>query len=287
MAFKNKTKWWIGAILLTAFLGTFFMDLTGLELHQWLGVFAGILALYHLLTHLDWVNAVADRFFNGTNTRSRLYLLFDILIACGFGFLVGTGLLMSTWLQINLLNYNFWLLFHILFSIGTLVLVFLKLAFHWRWIAMAIRKPKSSRTLSSAKLISTQTPANASLVGRREFLGIIGVLGLGTLVTATSALKALLSLQDSQAIVLDEGLLSDGQSGVTTSTNASTSLSATESTPTITPNTTTGSATPTSNEGCVVRCNNHCSYPGRCRRYVDLNRNNLCENGEGLGSGLS
>ncbi len=33
---------------------------------------------------------------------------------------------------------------------------------------------------------------------------------------------------------------------------------------------------------CVVRCNRRCSYPGRCRRYVDANDNNRCDLGECL-----
>jgi hypothetical protein len=251
-------------------------------LHQWLGVFVGILALYHLLTHLDWVNAVAGRFFNGTNTRSRLYLLIDILIACGFGLLVGTGLLMSTWFQISLLNYEFWLLFHILFSVGTLILVALKLALHWRWIATTVRKPKPVRALTSAQILSTQSPANTCRVGRREFLGIIGVVGLGTVIAAGNALKGLRFLQDSQATVYAGEPPDDAQSAAVSPTDSGTSLFVTESTPTISPTATTNVVTPASSTTCVVRCNNHCSYPGRCRRYVDLNHNNLCDNGECL-----
>ncbi len=33
---------------------------------------------------------------------------------------------------------------------------------------------------------------------------------------------------------------------------------------------------------CVVRCPNGCSYPGRCRRYIDGNNNGKCDLGECL-----
>ncbi|MBN1312798.1 MAG: hypothetical protein JXB30_15395 [Anaerolineae bacterium] len=36
----------------------------------------------------------------------------------------------------------------------------------------------------------------------------------------------------------------------------------------------------TSSPTCIVRCSRQCSYPGRCRRYVDVNQNNLCDFGE-------
>ena len=33
---------------------------------------------------------------------------------------------------------------------------------------------------------------------------------------------------------------------------------------------------------CTVQCPAQCAYPGKCRRYVDSNRNGLCDNGECL-----
>ena len=197
MSKNNKTRWWTGAILFTGFLLTFLMDLTGLELHQWLGIVVGFLVLYHLLTHLEWVNAVAERFFGRTSNRARLYLLVDILLGCGFVFIVGTGLLMSTWLQISLVNYDFWRVTHILFSIGTLATATLKLVMHWRWIATTMQKSKTVLTKTSAMPATGRAQANPSRMGRRQFLGVAGVIGVGALVAASSALRSLDLLQDS------------------------------------------------------------------------------------------
>ncbi len=54
----QKHNWWIDSALFGAFLLTFFLDLTGLTLHQWLGVVAGALALYQLARHWTWTWAV-------------------------------------------------------------------------------------------------------------------------------------------------------------------------------------------------------------------------------------
>lgn len=280
MSKNNKIKWWIDAIMFAGFLLAFFMDLTGLELHQWLGVSVGILILYHLLTHLDWVNVVADRFFGETSNRSRIYLLIDIAIVCGFAFILGTGLLMSTWFEINLVNYDFWYLFHLLFSMGTLILVSLKLTLHWRWIASVIRKPKPMRLANPIQPTPVQTPVAAPRVGRREFLGVIGVVGIGTLVAANSVMKSLRLIQGSQSTALAQTLPTVTQAATANSTGSSTSLPVNEVTPTVAPTATTSPATSTSNVACVVRCNHHCSYPGRCHRYIDSNSNSLCDNGE-------
>jgi hypothetical protein len=41
-------------------------------------------------------------------------------------------------------------------------------------------------------------------------------------------------------------------------------------------------ATNQATSDCTVRCPNGCSYPGRCRRYSDGNKNGLCDLGECL-----
>jgi len=47
----QNSKWLVDITLFTGFVLAFFLDLTGLELHQWVGVAAGGLATYHLITH--------------------------------------------------------------------------------------------------------------------------------------------------------------------------------------------------------------------------------------------
>ena len=58
---KHTSHWLIDAVLFTGLIAAFFLDLTGLELHQWIGISGGALALYHLLAHWQWVGAVTER----------------------------------------------------------------------------------------------------------------------------------------------------------------------------------------------------------------------------------
>ena len=51
-----------------------------------------------------------------------------------------TGLVISSWLDLSLSNSESWLTIHILASIGTLILVTLKIVLHWRLIAAVTRK---------------------------------------------------------------------------------------------------------------------------------------------------
>ena len=55
---KQKTNWWIDLVLFAGFIVTFFMDLTGMELHQWIGILVGFRAAYHLLLQLIYMNRI-------------------------------------------------------------------------------------------------------------------------------------------------------------------------------------------------------------------------------------
>ena len=74
---KHTSHWLIDAVLFAGLIAAFFLDLTGLELHQWIGISGGALALYHLLAHWQWVGAVTERFFGRTSNKARLYYLIN------------------------------------------------------------------------------------------------------------------------------------------------------------------------------------------------------------------
>jgi hypothetical protein len=123
-----QKRWLVDAALLIGFLICFFLDLTGLALHQWLGIAAGALAAYHLLSHTNWVKAVTRRFFGKTSAQARLYYLIDALLLTGFAGMIGTGLVISTWLNLSLASYAAWHTVHFLSAILTLLVTVLKSA---------------------------------------------------------------------------------------------------------------------------------------------------------------
>ena len=274
---KNKTKWLIGAVLFSGFLLTFFMDLTGLPIHQWLGFSVGVLLLYHTVTHLDWINSVAERFFGRTSNRSRVYLLINIMLACGFGLITGTGLLMSTWFALPLANYDFWRVAHILFSIGTLFLVATKLILHWRWIASAFRRASQKQPGPQFQSDMHQPAIGVARMGRRQFLGVMGTVGVTSLIAITSGLKSLGLVEETQTTVYGQDLNQPAPEVIEVTQVPQ---------ETVNPEPTQQAASPTTipstDTTCIVRCNRRCSYPGLCRRYIDANSNGFCDNGECL-----
>ncbi len=244
---KGKQNWLIDAILFIGFLLTFYLDLTGLSGHQWLGVGVGIITLYHLLVHWKWVLVVTKRFLGQTSGQSRLYYLIDWSLLLSGGVIGISGLIISTWLNINLVNYLFWKDLHIYSSIAGLVIILIKIATHWRWIVKTAsnyfglwRQP--ARIPADVPVRSNSTPGT---INRREFLQLMGVASLASLISAANLLE--FGQETSQEIIKEQ----------------------------ITSPVVPDAALPPSS--CTVICDQGCTYPGECRRYIDQNRNGICD----------
>jgi hypothetical protein len=254
---KQSFNWILDAVLLLGFLLAFFLDLTGLDLHQWLGVGLGAVAGYHMLRHWDWVRAVTSKFFSRTQPRVLAYYTLDVALLLGFFLIISTGVAISTWLSLAAGVYAVWKNLHVYTSVITLLLVVLKIGLHWRWIVKTAARFAAPRPAAQGLV-----PAAAQAgISRRHFLTLMSVVGLASWAAVNH--------------VVAEDQTANAQSETTT-TAAGTSASSAAST---TANTTTGT-TSSSTTSCVLRCNKRCSYPGKCRKYVDSNKNSKCDLGE-------
>jgi hypothetical protein len=249
---KQKVNWIVDGILFIGFLSTFFLDWTGLFWHQWLGVFLGILALYHLLIHWNWVTAVTKRLLGKTSQQSRIYYLLDWTIFLTFLLIGLSGIWISTWLNLDPKHYLFYKDLHVYSSIISLILILVKIATHWRWIV------KTARTYfgvwkSPAPVGATAVKERISSGGsldRREFLQLMGIAGMASLLSAANLVD--FSQAAGQAIL--ENQTSKPQ-------QPDTDLE-------------TASSLETSCQGI---CDQGCTYPGQCRRFIDQNGNGICD----------
>ena len=254
---KPTSHWRIDAALFTGLIAAFFLDFTGLELHQWIGVAGGALAIYHLLAHWRWVKAVTSRFFGKTAHRSRLYYLIDAALLIGFLSLTFTGLVISSWLDLNLTNADSWLTIHIFASIGTLILVTLKIVLHWRWIAAVNRKLFTAPPAPASRpAAAAPAPAVSGQISRAEFLKIAGIACAASFLALTQAMNSLGAAESSAAGTELAAQVSSASSSASTSSLSSAS------------------------QACTLRCDKSCAYPGHCRRYQDTNSNGRCDFGE-------
>lgn len=251
----NKWNWIIDAALLVGFLAAFFLDLTGLVVHQWLGVAVGLLAGYHVALHWNWVKSVTRRFAGQTSRQVRSYYVIDASLVFGFALILITGLVISSWLALPLENYAVWSNVHVAASIVTLLAIVVKIGLHWRWIVKTAQRFLVPAAPAVASFPMQPIPASARM-DRRSFLALMGIVSIASVIAIKSALN--------NTSVLTEATIS----GTTLQETSQAKQAA---------NTWSNS---TSSGGCVVRCNKKCSYPGHCRRYVDANGNNRCDLGE-------
>jgi hypothetical protein len=256
-----RRKWLVDVCLFAGFVVAFFLDLTGLQLHQWLGVAASALAAYHLVTHWTWVRTVTGRFLGRASGRARLYYLLDVSILAGFAITGLTGLAISSWLNLSLAGYDRWLVVHIQVSIGTLILTLVKIGLHRRWLVATWRKmfsrPKQQVQPESPVLkpVPAAVPVAANRqTSRRDFVKMMSIVGFTSLLALGSAAR---SLGDASTEQDTEEVASNPSSWLSSSLNST-----------------------TSDSSCSVQCSRGCTYPGHCRRYTDSNGNNRCDFGE-------
>ncbi len=250
---KQKLNWLIDAGLFIGYLLTFFLDLTGLWWHQWLGVGVGALALYHLWVHWDWTVNVTKRFFGKTSNQCRLFYVIDWLLILSYAVILFSGLIISTWFNLGLSDYLLWLDYHIYSSIAALVITLVKIGTHWRWIVKTASKyfglwRKPTPTLAAQPVLNNP---HSSTLNRREFLQLMGVVSLTSLISAANLLE--FGEEELRSLISDQ----------TTSPDM--------------PPADNLAAPGQINSDCAVICDQGCTYPGECRRYIDQNGNGICD----------
>jgi hypothetical protein len=263
---RHKTNWLIDASLFAGFLGSLWLDLTGVAAHQWLGLTVAVFSGYHLWKHRSWVKAVSGRLLDNASRHLRACYLVDAGLAAGFAAITVTGVAISTWLNVTLPSYAAWHAVHVVASVGTLALLVAKIGLHWRWIVDVARRrvfkapgeapaaPATPRTVKPAGRNVTPVAAAARL-GRRDFVRLMAGTGAVALLSGVNALGAV----KTDAVEASQATQTTGLGSV-----------AAES---------AGSST-TYSSSCTVRCNRGCSYPGHCGRYTDSNNNGRCDLGE-------
>jgi hypothetical protein len=257
----QKNRWLLDTALFAGFLSCFFLDLTGLSLHQIIGVASVTVAAYHLLSHWNWVSAVTRRFFGKTSDQARLFYALDAALLVGFFTIIATGLVISTWFNLSLTNFTTWLDVHIVASIGTLFVIVLKISLHSRWIMSIWRKYFNAPTSNTRKVLPV---AAATGIPRRDFLKVMGTVGIASLFAVISPVQTLQASLSAQETPSSATSTTNGVSNNISSSGSSSDSTNSENDPGL----------------CSVRCGRGCSYPGNCRRYMDSNSNGRCDLGE-------
>ena len=154
----------VDAIIFLMFLIATDPRVTGIAIHEWLGLAFGAAIIVHLLLHWKWIVAVIKRFLSKQPGQVRLNLLLNILLFIVATLLVFTGLMISRVVLAPLgLPPNrdfFWRWLHNFATDASVIIVGLHLALHWKWIVNAFKR-YIMRPLSTLGHRAQSQPATA------------------------------------------------------------------------------------------------------------------------------
>jgi cytochrome b561 len=146
----------------TALLVAFTIDsntqLTGIPIHEWLGLAFGVGFVVHLALHWDWVTRTARRMFSAAPNRERIKWIVDFALYLMTGAAVVSGWYISRHaapaLGVKRVDEQFFRGFHSTTADLSVLLVAIHLGLNWRWMRStwirATRRRRNAVTPSSA-----------------------------------------------------------------------------------------------------------------------------------------
>ena len=125
-------------------LALFSVNLTGLRLHEWLGLGVCILIPTHMLINWSWLAAITRQLVGPLPWRVRLRYLLNASLFVALVVVTLSGLVISEVLFPSLAriagNAGFWHPVHTMASNATLALVGLHLGMYWRNVVNMLRR---------------------------------------------------------------------------------------------------------------------------------------------------
>jgi hypothetical protein len=140
----NKTNLLVDTGILIALLTVTQPGLTGLPVHEWLGVaFLGAIVA-HLVLHWNWIISVAARFIKKLFHSSRLEFILDAVLFVAFVTVMTSGLVISRtvlpFFGLSAVRSPLWAGLHRTAADATLLLAGLHFAIHWNWVVGMVKR---------------------------------------------------------------------------------------------------------------------------------------------------
>ena len=140
----NKIHFVVDIIIGVAVLVLLSFTLTGLTVHEWLGLGFGVVIIVHLLLNWRWIVATTRRFFSKLPGMVRFKSLVDITLFVAMTVVIFSGLMISEsalpFLGLHVGQNPFLRTIHSASSTVVLVLIGLHLGSNWKWLMTAVRQ---------------------------------------------------------------------------------------------------------------------------------------------------
>jgi cytochrome b561 len=156
-----RLNWWLDLALFAVLMLSLAPGLTGLALHEWLGLSLAGSALFHLLLHWQWITSVLKCFLNGTTWAARLSFALNLALFVTFTVVVFTGILISRealpLFGLALHGGRAWESLHHQAADLLLFVAGLHVAVHWKWILNALKRYMLSPALNIGRKSASAT----------------------------------------------------------------------------------------------------------------------------------
>lgn len=231
--------------------------ITGLQLHELIGIGIFVLFIIHKLLNYKWIIAVTKNIFGKkTKLKTRIMYILDVLILMAVTLTVLSGIFISkslfTWIIVS--NTAFWKTIHSPVAYLSFILISIHLGLHWQYIMAAFRKMfKFERESLARKRVL------------RIFALVLAIAGIKSSIENNIAGKIVTPLisgssnTESQKETLSSSSTSSAQSTQTV-TSASDNITSAQSTQTVTNTETASSQTLEQYLGSLfcTGCGKHC-----------------------------
>lgn len=163
---RPKFKWtetmknfWVDIALFLMFIVDMNTHLTGIPVHEWLGIVFGGALVYHILLHWQWISNATRKLFTKLPTIQRIRYVVDLLLFAMMVIVVASGIWISRAalpaVGISLENSRFWSGLHHITSELVIFLVGLHVALSWSWVTNAwlrfVWEPLNGKRLTAKK----------------------------------------------------------------------------------------------------------------------------------------
>lgn len=164
---RNVVNLLVDVVIFVAFLVVTAPRLSGLAIHEWLGIAFAAAIVTHLLLHWSWIVQVTRRFFGKATWSARLNYVLNGLLFVAMTVVIVTGLLISEealpLMGISFAHDGLWLRLHRLGSDLTILITGLHVALHWRWIVNTTRRLVARGGARAAHATPQAAPVAASI----------------------------------------------------------------------------------------------------------------------------
>lgn len=163
---RARTNLRLDVAIGVAFLVAANPPVTGLAVHEWLGIAFGMALVAHLVLHWEWIVTATRRLFGGEGRGARLNYAVDVVLFVAVTAVTLSGLLISRHVLAALglpsEPARVWTDIHSFAADVSIVAMGAHLGLHWNWLALNMpRLVTSNRWRAGGESVRTAGAASA------------------------------------------------------------------------------------------------------------------------------